>query len=199
MSRAVSGSSSTSLRVTMRRIDCCHPSGVFRMYETRVIMPSASTAWHWSQVSMTSWSVTGMPVPFASSPDCWADAAGEKARERSNADSAGATGGERGCVRPEARFPPLPVLPLPGLIAAASLPPKGDARDARALMPVGDLNDRKQAGMAQSSARRQALPNPDRDSGRCTDTRALGATGRPGSRAGHRAIRPGPRTRRRRE
>ena len=44
MSRAVSASNSASFRVTMRRIDCCQPSGVFRMYETRVIMPSSSTA-----------------------------------------------------------------------------------------------------------------------------------------------------------
>ena len=35
MARAASGSRFTPFNVTMRRIDVSHPSGVFRMYDTR--------------------------------------------------------------------------------------------------------------------------------------------------------------------
>ena len=97
---------------------------------------------------MTSWSVTGMPVLAVSETDSWAEAAGAKAGERNNVNGVSAAGSKRGLMRRQAGFLPLPVLPLPGLIASLSLPLQGDART---LMPVGDLNDRKQADTAQSS------------------------------------------------
>jgi hypothetical protein len=37
----------------MRLTDVCHPSGVFRTYEIRVIRPSSSTKWQREHRSMT--------------------------------------------------------------------------------------------------------------------------------------------------